>query len=295
MKFVIAVLIAAVLFGTTGTAQALGTDGSNPIAVGAARMVFGGGLLAFVSWRLLRRSGESFGQLDRSTIVIALIGGVAVIAYQPMFFGGTQLNGVAVGTVVALGSAPVFTGLFEAVMHRRFPGSAWLIATLGALVGVTLLAISSGESAGAGALGLLASAGAGLAYATYTVIAKTMIGRGVSSSTTVGMLFGIAAIGSVPILMLSGPSWMLTSNGITMVAWLAVITTLVANLLFGFGLVGLKASTVSTLTLAEPLTAGLLGIILLHERLTPTGTVGMAVLAASIVWLALRSSRTASS
>jgi DME family drug/metabolite transporter len=43
---------------------------------------------------------------------------------------------------------------------------------------------------------------------------------------------------------------------------------------------------VSTLTLAEPLTAGILGVAVLGETLSPGGVVGLAVLAAGIVVLA---------
>ena len=49
------VLLAAVCFGTTGTAQALGPGGIDPAAVGAARIAVGGILLAIVAlamaWR----------------------------------------------------------------------------------------------------------------------------------------------------------------------------------------------------------------------------------------------------
>ncbi|MFM6974220.1 MAG: DMT family transporter [Agromyces sp.] len=308
MRFVIAVLIAGVLFGTTGTAQALGTDGSNPISVGAARLVFGGGLLALVSWWLARRAPRlTLGELDVApdpepgplahrpripTWLIVAFGGLAVMTYQPCFFGGTQLNGVAIGTVVALGSAPVFTGVFEGVMNRKFPGRTWAVATTGAIVGVAILAFASAEQGGAaGPLGLLVSAGAGLAYATYTVLIKMLLARGWSSSTAVGALFGLAGAGSIPVLIASGPNWVGTVPGITMVAWLALVTTLTANLLFGFGLVGLNAATVSTLTLAEPLTASMLGLIILHESLSALATTGLIVLAAAIVYLAVMSGR----
>lgn len=308
MRFVISVLIAGILFGTTGTAQALGTDGSNPISVGAARLVFGGGLLALVSWFMARRrSTITLGELDVApdpepgpirgkwrvpTWIIAGLGGLGVLAYQPCFFGGTQLNGVAVGTVVALGSAPVFTGVFEGLLNRKFPGKTWAIATTGAIVGVAVLALASAEGGhSAGPLGLLVSAGAGLAYATYTVFIKMLLGRGWSSSTAVGTLFGLAAVGALPLLILSKPTWFATPSGITMVIWLALVTTVVANLLFGFGLVGLNASTVSTLTLAEPLTASLLGLFLLHEQLSPMATGGLIILGAAIVYLAASSGR----
>ena len=47
------VLLAAVLFGTTGTAQALGPEGS-PLEVGAARVAVGAALLALVAWGVER-------------------------------------------------------------------------------------------------------------------------------------------------------------------------------------------------------------------------------------------------
>src|SRR5690606_31150544 len=80
-------------------------------------------------------------------LVIAL-GAGGVVAYQPAFFAGTAANGVAVGTAVALGSAPVLTGALDWALYRRFPGVWWLIATVIATAGVALLAFGS---AGGGA------------------------------------------------------------------------------------------------------------------------------------------------
>ncbi|MDQ3739885.1 MAG: EamA family transporter, partial [Actinomycetota bacterium] len=48
------VLLAAVLFGTTGTAQALGPEGS-PLDLGAGRIAVGGALLALAAWAVERR------------------------------------------------------------------------------------------------------------------------------------------------------------------------------------------------------------------------------------------------
>lgn len=45
VKAVAAVLLAAALFGTTGTAQALGPDSTTPLGVGAARLAVGGPVL----------------------------------------------------------------------------------------------------------------------------------------------------------------------------------------------------------------------------------------------------------
>lgn len=212
-----------------------------------------------------------------------------MLAYQPAFFAGTAANGVAVGTVVALGSAPVITGGLDWVLRRRYPGHRWAIATAIATVGVGILAAATaGMSPGGSAdpLGLAASLGAGASYAVYTLAAKALLDRGWSSAAAMGGLFGTAAVFSVPLLAATDVSWLATGPGLAMAVWLGLVTTTIAYLLFGFGLGGLAPATVSTLTLAEPLTAGVLGVAVLGESLTAGALLGLLVLAAGIVVLA---------
>src|SRR3954452_9496733 len=99
------VLLAAVSCGTTGTAQALGPDGLAPAGVGAARILVGGSLLVLVA---LVRGG--LGSLPPGA---GLIAAAAVAAYQLAFFAAVADTGVAVGTIVALGSAPALAGAIE--------------------------------------------------------------------------------------------------------------------------------------------------------------------------------------
>ncbi|QEO15048.1 EamA family transporter [Agromyces intestinalis] len=298
MRYVAAVLLAALCFGTTGTAQALGPD-ADPISIGAARLVIGGGalgLIAAIQWfaRRLdppRRASEASVASPRRAIAtwgLVLLGAAGVVAYQPAFFAGTAANGVAIGTVVALGSAPVITGALDWLTRRRYPGARWLAATAVATCGVALLAFADGGTGGGTSpLGLLASVGAGASYAVYTLAGKALIDRGWQSNASMGAMFGTAAVAGLPVLLLTDASWLATPAGLAMALWLGLVTTTIAYVLFGAGLVGLAPATVSTLTLAEPLTAGLLGVLLLGEQLAPRAWLGLAVLAAGIVVLAV--------
>src|SRR5690554_7956258 len=71
MRHVVFILLAAVCFGTTGTAQEFGPDGASALSVGATRIVIGGGALALVAWlatRVFRRgAGESSPAQSRNT------------------------------------------------------------------------------------------------------------------------------------------------------------------------------------------------------------------------------------
>ncbi|RWR15920.1 EamA family transporter [Microbacterium enclense] len=286
----LAVLAAALCFATTGTAQALAGVDASPLAVGAARIVVGGGILGLIA--LLRaRPRVRTGTATGPTALLIAIGAAGVLAYQPLFFLGTRENGVAIGTVVALGSAPIATGIVDAIRSRRLPSGRWMLATAIALAGVVLV---SGVTGGAVALapgGLLASAGAGMSYALYTVCGKTLIERGWDSTRVMGTVFGVAAVASLPVLLVAGTSWLFTPNGIGLALWLGVVTTAVAYLLFGWGLARLTAVTVSTLTLAEPLGATILGLLVLHEQLTAVSAIGLALIAIGLAVVSAPSRR----
>ena len=303
---VLAVLLAAVCFGTTGTAQAFGPMDASAGSIGAARVLIGGGILGVIALVSAGRSARSTRAADQAgahpagvrpprirprtrSWMLVLVAALGVVAYQPAFFAGTASNGVAIGTVVALGSAPIITGLLDWALHRRFPGTVWLVATLVATVGVALISGVLGESGGipVSLPGLLASVGAGASYAVYTLASKALLEHGWAPTVTMGAVFGGAAILSIPLLFASDTRWLLTAEGLVMALWLGVVTTAAAYLLFGWGLARLPAATVSTLTLAEPLTATLLGTLVLGEALSATAIGGLAVLALGLALLAV--------
>lgn len=285
---VLAVLLAALCFGTTGTAQALAEVSASPLAVGAARVLVGGGLLALLAGRAAPLRRRPARPLTRHA-VLAAVGAAGVLAYQPCFFLGTRLNGVAVGTVVALGSAPVVTGALDAVLRRRPPGRRWLLATALCVLGVVLVSnLLQGSTRAIAPGGLLASVGAGASYAVYTLASKALLDRGWSPVATTGGVFGVAAAVSAPLLLVGGAAWVLTPRGGALALWLGVVTTAVAYVLFARGLQRLRAATVSTLTLAEPLAATMLGALLLGERLTPLAVGGVAAILAGLVVLSAR-------
>ncbi|WP_100343641.1 DMT family transporter [Compostimonas suwonensis] len=304
MVAILCVLLAALCFGTTGTAQAFGPADASSLSVGAARILIGGGALAAIAGVALLRSRAGAGRGIRPTVTrgagtrtlpagaLVAVGALGVLAYQPAFFLGTAVNGVAVGTIVALGSAPVITGALQWALTRRFPGAIWLVATIVATVGVALLSgVTDAAGSAVDPAGLLSSLAAGASYAVYTLASKALLNRGWTPIGAMGGVFGVAAALSLPLLLLTDTSWLATGPGVAMALWLGLVTTALAYLLFARGLAALPAATVSTLTLAEPLTASLLGILVLGERLPATAVLGLVVLAAGLVILAVPARR----
>ncbi len=87
----LAVLLAAVCFGTTGTAQALGPDDASPATVGAIRIAVGAGRLAVV---LVAVRGRMPTARDLPALSVAALG---VAVYQLCFFAAVSETGVAGG------------------------------------------------------------------------------------------------------------------------------------------------------------------------------------------------------
>src|ERR1035437_1802327 len=267
------VLGAAVLFGTTGTAQALGPAGTTPLGVGAVRLALGGAVLLGVLPLLGGRPGRAVA-LWRPPLGLAA--GVCSALYQLCFFAAVKTTGVALGTLLTIGSGPVFAGLLALFLLGEKPARSWITATGLCVVGLGLLSADGAGQAGVQVVGLVLALGAGLAYATYTVAAKRLIRQGEASSTVMGSAFGLGGLLLIPVMLTQPLGWLGTSSGLALAAYLGLLTTACAYVLFGRGLAVLPAGPVTTLVLAEPLVATLLGVSLLGERLAALGLAGAA-------------------
>ena len=271
------VLAAAVLFGTTGTAQALGPQDATPLGVGAVRLAVGGLVLLLVLPLLGGRTGAATA-LWRTPAGVAA--GLCTALYQLCFFAGVEQAGVALGTLVTIGSGPVFAGLLAAVLLREPPERAWGAATGLCVAGLALL---SGTGDGADLAGLGLALLAGFAYAAYTVAAKVLMTRGAGSSEAMASAFGLGGLLLLPVLVLQPLEWLASPGGVALAGYLGLVTTALAYVLFGRGLAVLPAGPVTTLVLAEPLVATALGVGLLDERLAAAGVVGALLVLAGLV------------
>jgi drug/metabolite transporter, DME family len=269
------ILLAAICFGTTGTAQAVG-PGASPVAVGAARIVLGGLLLALVA-RGLRARLPRLGA--------PLIGMAAAVAvYQLSFFAAVKLTGVAVGTVVAIGTGPAAAGVLGRLVNGERLSARWAQATVLAAVGVLLLAGDGGASVDPTGVALAVASGIG--YATYTVLSKRMLDSGEAPEGVMAAGFGCAGLLLLPVLVFAGPGFLGSPGGLAMAAYLAAVPTALAYVLFARGLRRLSSGETATIVLAEPLTAAVLGVVALGEHPSATAGVGALLVLAGLLVLA---------
>ena len=274
----IAVLLAAFLWGTTGTIATFAPNLS-PLAIGAAAMG-GGGLLQAI---LARKSIKNNIAQINSNLVILAIGVISVFIYPLAFYSSMHLAGITIGTVVSIGTAPLFTTLLERFFDHKKLSIKWFICFVLGISGVILLSlgeshssISSGQIKNEGQiLGIFLGALAGLTYALYSWIAKKLIDRGIDSKASMGLIFGIGSLFLLPTLFFTGGNLFDENINIYVVGYMMLIPMFLGYVLFGYGLKTVPASKAITLTLFEPLVAAVLAIALVGEELAPIGWIGM--------------------
>jgi len=280
----IALVLASVLWGTTGTAASFLPDNVSPLAIGASTMALGGILLFVVSAK------PAIAALrDPAARRWLLIGAVGVFVYPLAFYSAMDQAGVAIGNVVALGSGPVFAAIFEWLWERRGLSARWLVATAIAVTGITLLSFgrhpddtSEGKDLVAGVLlGLLA----GVAYALYTYASSRAIALGHRGRSVMGGMFGVGAVALLPVLIALGAPLLQSPLTVGIAAYLAVGPMFVAYLLFGYGLTHMRSSVATTVTLIEPLVATVLAVVIVGERLELAGWAGLALILGGVTVL----------
>jgi DME family drug/metabolite transporter len=279
------VLSAGLLWGTVGTARTFAPEEISPQVLGVLRLSIAGGVLLIAAW--LR--GDLTG-LRRFCSLALLYAAMGMAAYQVFFFASIARTGVAVGTIVAMGSPPIFAGLIEWGVYGERPNPAWIIATILAVIGCALL-ISSGGGLSVDAAGVMLALGAGAAFALFSTAVKRLVTQ-VPAYSAIALVSLLGALLLAPFVWAENHAWLMQPSGYMVVLFLGIIATACPYLLYTLGLKRVNAKTATTLSLAEPLTAGLLGYFFLGERFAALAFLGMALLLIGFVLTSIEAGRT---
>lgn len=271
------VLIGAILWGMAGTAQTFMPQTVHPLGVGASRLAVGGFTLLII---LLVMKKISFQNWPWKPTIYAAI---SMAVFQYLFFSSVRLTGVAIGTVVTIGSAPIFSGVVEWLVVKRRPTLVWVFATLFAIIGCALLFLNE-DGIVVNPIGIAMSLGAGSLFAIYTLVNKEVL-ETVPTVSSVAVIFSLSAIILFPFLLIFETEGLFTGRGLSVILFLGLATTSIAYILFSTGLKYIPSSSAVTLSLAEPLTAAILSVIVVGEQLSFTSWSGVALLLGGILVL----------
>jgi drug/metabolite transporter, DME family len=283
---------AGFLWGTGGLVVTVlhERDGLGAMTVSAWRMALAA--VALVGFAVVTgRSGVVLATARAHPVLAALVGcGTAL--YQGLYFVSVLLVGVSVSTVVSLGLAPILAAIWEHAIARSRPSAKEVGVLTAALTGLVLITVTAGHGSSAPGddpgLGLLLAIAAGATYAATTVLGHTLAQRVdpvalTTCATAAGGVallpfLGVAAAAHEPVLTGKPVS-------LALLAYLGVATMALAYGLLYAGLRSTSGSAATVATLVEPLSAALLAVVLLSERLAWPALLGGALILAAVVAL----------
>ena len=275
------VLAGALCFSTIGFTQAIClTDGATPLLTCATRVIVGG--LALLAWCALTGKLPRRGDWPLLNLAVSAL---AILGFLLFFLWGTLLAGVAIGTLVAIGSTPLAAAALAAVFLGEHPVPAWYPATALAVVGMILLNWTGEEVR---LTRVLIPALAGCCYGLYMTFSRRLT-RSNPPEAVMAVIFLVDSVLLLPFLEYGSMGWLLSTKGLFYTLNLGLVTAALGFTLTQRGLMTTPASTAGTLALGEPLGAMALGFAALGEPISRAGLMGVACVLAGALLLILKS------
>ncbi|MFF3838374.1 DMT family transporter [Streptomyces sp. NPDC001930] len=292
-------IVAGIAWGTAGAAASLifRISDMGPLALSFWRCVGGlalllGALALRPRRRVVRTAVESRGR--RTARILGT--GIGLTVFQSAYFAAVEATGLAVGTVVTLGAGPVLIAVGARLTMGERLGRGGVIAVTGALAGLVVLVLGGG-AAEVRPLGVVLAVVSAAGYAAITLLTRYLGrdgGRTDALSTTT-WAFAIGAVGLLPAALAEGvvPHTDAPVSVLLLLVYVAAVPTALAYALYFAGAAVVRAATVSVIMLLEPVSAAVIAVSLLGERLTTAIVLGTLLLLAAVTGLAFAEARTA--
>jgi DME family drug/metabolite transporter len=227
---------------------------------------------------LLSKNKKRYTKQD---IIPILVSGTGAALFFPLYIKAFELTGVGVAAVVSIGVAPIFVGLIAWIALKQPPGKQWTYGTFIAIAGVVALNWPSGENK-VNVLGIGFALAAAFGYSLQAT-GMGIISRRHTPYQCVAPMFTIGTIFQAPLSY--GKDFTFLQDHVLLMGALygGIVTVALAYALFIYGIARIGAATAVTVGLMEPLTASILGVVLLAESVSAVGIVGSVLILIGLV------------
>ena len=266
------------LAGTAGTVAAIYALNTPSPVIGFVRLSIGAITLLILAPFF---GGKLQGLLRLAARPGVWIMGASSASYQVFFFASVERTGVATAALITVGCIPVSAGIVGWIFLRERLSKIWLVSTAIAISGLVIASL--GELQTNDATGLLYAVAAGSGIGAYINAAKLEVRAGGHSMQLPGMAFLLGSVGLFFIVRsdLLAVQW--TTQTIMLAIYLGAVTMGIANGIQTLGLKGISPGVASTMMLADPVTAAVLGVVVLGEAVTLNGAIGLILVIIGLV------------
>lgn len=281
------VVLAAVLWGGSIVAQKLALGSFSAVEASVLRDLGGLAILMATWWW----QEGTVGKLSSSDWRALGLLGLGVLGNHLLILIGLKYVSGAVAGVI-IGSSPVVTALFSAMLIQDVPLRAVWLGALLSFAGVGIVSIAGFQAAGEQPLlgSLLVFLGVAC-WALYSIGSRAVMDR-LSALTVNWTTLLVATVLQIPLLWTDRKMVDAGVQSVTAADWMAlgylvVFATAVAQQAWLFGVKGIGPSRASVLGNLTPVAAVALSALILREAVGPVEIVGIALILAG-VWLVNR-------
>ena len=289
LRGLLLIALAATSWGTTGTATILLVRDAamTPLVIGVVRLAVAAVVLAL----LARLRGPL--SVARADVGPCIAMGACMAVFQAGYFTAVVLVGVALAALIAICSAPLTIAVLARVALGERLSPRGIIALAVGVIGTALLIVGPRGVAEVGprfAVGVALALTAGVAYAVYVVIAKASLAR-TRPLPLAAATFLAGAVWLAPVLLWADVPARQLVVGWPLLLYLGVVATGLAYAAYTTGLTSVSAAAAGLVSLLEPLTATVLGVVIFHERLGGLGILGAVLLGSALIVLVREEAR----
>ncbi len=277
------VVLAALFWGVAGGIGGILTSrGWDPVVASFYRGAIG--LLFVLVWLALQPQGS--GLKNRKLWFWSVVAGLGIAGNFSFYFISIAEGSVAVAATLMY-CAPIFVFIISFILKLEKPSALKWATVVMVILGVGLLTeiykIGASEIT---ILAILAGLGAGLSYAAFLFGLKFAAPHGSPQAiltiafSTMTLILVWMSDTSQTMKVLSAPNWHL----------FVILGVLGAGLSFIIYVIGLNhtpPAVASIVAMVEPVTASLIGIIILFERLYGLQLLGMGLILAAVTALSI--------
>jgi drug/metabolite transporter, DME family len=294
-KGILWLLFACVLWGTVGVSSALlnRVETTPPQTVGFLRLIFSLPLLLGLAWFSLGRRNPL--KINARNLPLCLGMGLAMAGYQLFYFAAIPISSVTLVVVIALCSAPIIVAVLSIPIFKERLTSLIIFSLILGLGGTLLLAFggNNGSTTNSNAnylLGAILALGAGFSYSALTILSRIAAKRTDSNASQfIAIAFTFGAVLLLIAAIATGSLKLDLAPGVWLIAaYLGIVPTGLAYIIFVFALKSVSATVTTIITLLEPAIAALLAWLLLGETITLLTIGGAGLLVASVYLLSRR-------
>ncbi|MDD6042707.1 MAG: DMT family transporter [Eubacteriaceae bacterium] len=251
-----------------------------PITLGAIRTIVAAAIL-FVIIKVGKKS-EKIEKGDMKYLCLAGLFGVTLyFALQNVGIDYTSSSAAA----LISGAYPALIALMEFAVFRMIPSKKKAFGLGIAIIGVYMLSTTGGgETASNPILGNIFMLIAGISWGVYNFVIKNINEKYTPLTITYyQMVFG--GIFFIPLALTEMKDWMMpTPASLASMLFLAIGCSIIAFLLYNFGLKGLTASSVTAMINVMPVIGLILGVTVLHDPIIAKQIIGGAIAIIGVVF-----------